>query len=93
MGGGANGIGCWSFYGIGGKDADQLIDKRTDAARRAVLNRAFACALREIGLVDRSDDLTKIVAEKIMEAAATGIDDPEAIARAAIKRLGLPDQR
>jgi hypothetical protein len=73
---------------------NQLIrDAKVDSAKTAMLNRAFECALEELGLVDRGDAMTKIVAEKIMEAAATGIDDPGAIARAAIKRLGLPDLR
>jgi len=41
-------------------------------------------------LVDRADALTNIVAEKIIEVGATAVTDPEEIARAAIKRLGLP---
>jgi hypothetical protein len=62
---------------------------KIDAIKGAVLNRAFEYALRELGLVDRADALTNIVAEKIIEVGATGTD-PQEIARAAIKRLGLP---
>ena len=71
---------------------NQLIKNgNLDANKVAVLNRAFEYALRELGLVDRDDALTKIVAEKIVEiGGASGISDPEGIARAAIKRLGLP---
>jgi hypothetical protein len=65
-------------------------DGKFDAERVAVLKRAFEYALRELGLVDRADALTDIIAEKIIEVGATGISDPEEIAAAAIKRLGLP---
>jgi hypothetical protein len=70
---------------------NQLIrDGKIDATRGAVLSRAFEYALRELGLVDRVDALTNIVAEKIIEVGATAVTDPAEIARAAIKRLGLP---
>ena len=71
---------------------DQLVrEGKIDATKATELNRAFEYALRELGLVDRADALTKIVAEKIIEVggAAAGTH-PEEIARAAIKRLGLP---
>ena len=41
-------------------------------------------------MVDRADALTDIVAGKIVEVGATTITDPVEIARAAIKRLGVP---
>ena len=66
-----------------------LKNGRFNAEKVAVLNRAFAFALRELDLVDRADALTDIVAEKIIEAGMIG-GDPEAIAKEAIKRLGLP---
>lgn len=68
-----------------------LKNSQLSAERAVVLNRAFQCALSELGLVDRADALTKVVAEKILEVGATGPSDPEEIARAAIKRLGLPN--
>jgi hypothetical protein len=40
-------------------------------------------------LADRADALTKIVAGKIIEVDATGMTDPEEIARAAYRRIGL----
>jgi hypothetical protein len=63
---------------------------KIDATKGAELTRAFEYALRELGLVDRADALTNIVAEKIIEVGATAATDPEEIARAAIKRLGPP---
>jgi len=69
---------------------NQLIKQGNIGADKVeVLNRAFEYALRELGLVDRPDALTKIVAGKIIEVDATGMTDPEEIARAAIKRLGV----
>ena len=70
---------------------DQLVrEGKIDATKATELNRAFEYALRELGLVDRADALTKIVAEKIIEVGATAGTEPLEIARAAIKRLGLP---
>ena len=70
---------------------NQLIrEGRIDTIKGAMLNRAFEYALRELGLVDRADALTKIVAEKLIEVGATAGTEPLEIARAAIKRLGLP---
>jgi hypothetical protein len=73
---------------------NQLIkDGKVDAETGAVLNRAFERALRELGLVNGKDAVIDIVAEKVVEVGATGTKDPDEIARAAIKRLNLPDAR
>jgi hypothetical protein len=64
-----------------------------DAEKAAVLNRAFEYALEELGLVNRDDALTDIVAEKIIEVGATRTSNYEEIARAAINRLGTPARR
>jgi hypothetical protein len=69
---------------------NQWIKHMFDAEKVAVLDRAFEHALRELGLVDRADALTGIVASKIIEVEASGISGAEEIAKAAIKRLGLP---
>jgi hypothetical protein len=67
---------------------NQLIrEGKIDATKGANLYRAFEYALRELGLVDRADALTNIVAEKIIEVGATAATDPEEIARAAIRSL------
>ncbi len=66
-------------------------DSKLSTECAAVLNRAFEYALRQLGLIDRADALTNLVAEKIIEVGATGISDPEAIAKAAPCRcVSLP---
>jgi len=73
---------------------NQLIkDGKVDAETGAVLTRAFECVLRELGLVNGKDAVTDIVAEKVVEVGATSTSDPDEIAKAAIKRLNLPDAR
>ena len=68
-------------------------DGKVDTETGAVLNRAFERALRELGLLNQKDAVTKIVAEKIVEVGATSTSDPDEIAKAVIKRLNLPDAR
>ena len=41
-----------------------------------VLSEAYADALRTLGLIDRSDPVTEIVAKKIIELAQQGERDP-----------------
>jgi hypothetical protein len=63
---------------VGPEDADRL-------------NQAYTYALRKLHLIDRNGDpVADIVARKIIEADATGISNPKEIAKAAIKKLGLP---
>jgi hypothetical protein len=54
------------------------------------LNRAFTFTLRSLSLVDRDDPVCEIVARKVIEINATGIRDPEEIARLTVTKLGLP---
>ncbi|MCC8952845.1 hypothetical protein H8B02_04985 [Bradyrhizobium sp. Pear77] len=54
-----------------------------------LLNKAFNFALRSIGLVDRNDPLCELVARKVIEAGAAGINDPKEIADLAVARIGL----
>jgi hypothetical protein len=54
-----------------------------------VLTRAFDRALRLLNLVDRDDPLTEMVARTIVEVGASTIREPNEIARAAIKKLGI----
>ena len=73
---------------------DQVIKEgKLDPESGAVLNRAYEHVLQELGLVNRKDAVTAVVAEKVVEVGATGTSDPEEIAKAAIKRLNLPDAR
>jgi hypothetical protein len=50
------------------------------------LNAAYAYALRSLGLVDRNDPLTEMLARKIIEVGVTE-SDPAKISEIAIKRL------
>jgi hypothetical protein len=51
---------------------------------------AYEQTLREIGLKERDDALTQLIAKKIIEVGQTGIRDPAQISQLAIKELGLP---
>jgi len=50
----------------------------------------YAETLRALGLKERDDSITRIVAKKVFEIAQTGIEDPAEISKLAIKRLGIP---
>jgi hypothetical protein len=49
---------------------------------------AYERALVELGLKDRNDPLTEIIAKHIIEIAHTGERDPDLICDAALKRIG-----
>jgi hypothetical protein len=51
---------------------------------------AYKQTLLVLGLKDRDDSLTRIVAQKIFEVGQTGIEDPEEISKLAMKQLGIP---
>ena len=51
------------------------------------LNRAFDLALKKLGLVDRNDPITEIVAAKIVEVARRGPRDPTEISNVALAEL------
>ena len=51
---------------------------------------AYEETLRTLGLKERDDPLTRIIAKKVFEIAQTGIEDPSEISRLAIKQLGIP---
>ena len=50
---------------------------------------AYNETLRALGLKDRDDLLTGLVARKVFEIAQTGIEDPAQISRLAIEQLGI----
>ena len=54
------------------------------------LEAAYEQTLRTIGLKDRGDPITEMIAKKIIEIAQTGVRDPAQIAMRAIKEIGLP---
>jgi hypothetical protein len=51
---------------------------------------AYEQTLLALGLKDRDDSLTRIVAQKIFEVGQTGIEDPAEISKVVIEQLGLP---
>jgi hypothetical protein len=50
------------------------------------VNRAFDLAMKSLGLVDRNDPFTEMVA-KVIAAAKRGLRDPVAISEAAASEL------
>jgi hypothetical protein len=53
----------------------------------AVLNRAFEYALRSLGLVDRNDPITEIVARKIIDVGTADLRDPAKISEITLRQL------
>ena len=54
-----------------------------------ILIAAFNRALRSLGVVDRNDPLTELIAREIIEIGATGVRDPVEICKIAIVRLSM----
>jgi hypothetical protein len=54
------------------------------------LEAAYEKTLRIIGLVDRDDPITEMIARKIVEIARTGVHDPAELSAIAIKEIGIP---
>jgi hypothetical protein len=65
-----------------------LRGSKLDPDKVELLNRAFDLALRSLGLVDRNDPITELVAEKVIEVHELGVNDPAEIADIAVKRIG-----
>jgi hypothetical protein len=53
------------------------------------LETAYEQTLRAIGLKDRNDPITEMIAKKIIEIAQTGVRDPAQISSLAIKEIGI----
>ena len=51
---------------------------------------AYEETLKALGLKNRSDPITQLVAKKIIEIAQTGVRDPLQLATIAIRELGSP---
>jgi hypothetical protein len=51
---------------------------------------AYEQTLRALSLKNRDDQITRLVAEKVIEVAQTGIRDPAQISERVIRELGLP---
>jgi hypothetical protein len=55
-----------------------------------LLATAYEDALRALKLNDRDDPITQLVAKRIIEAAQTGLRDPDSLCATAIKDLSVP---
>jgi hypothetical protein len=62
-------------------------DLRVNPEHAAGILEAYRQTLRSLGLVERSDPLTEIIAAKIVEIGLTGLRDPTAILDRALKDL------
>ena len=51
------------------------------------LTTAYEAALGEVGVTDRTDPLTEIIARKIIEVANTGERDPERLCELALENI------
>jgi hypothetical protein len=72
----------------------RLLEKSTfgpDEISRMTM--AYEEVLKYLGLVNRADPLTEIVASKIIEVANTGELDPAAMQQIVLKKLGVPPPR
>ena len=58
----------------------------------SVLTTAYEQTLEKLGLVERSDPITQIVAKKIIEIGQSGVRDPEQLSSLALKELGAGEQ-
>lgn len=56
------------------------------------LVKAYEQTLRTLGLIDRNDPITQLVAEKIIAVGRFGIEDPTEISKLALKALGVGGQ-
>lgn len=55
----------------------------------AVLTDAYERTLRKLGLVDRNDPITELIARKVIELALRGVRDAKMLTELAIKELGV----
>lgn len=54
-----------------------------------VMTTAYESALADLGLIDRNDPITELVANTILTIASTGERDPELIKQRALNVLGV----
>jgi hypothetical protein len=53
------------------------------------LSAAYECALKALGLANRQDPLTELVARKIIDVAETGEADPDRLCDRALEQLWI----
>jgi hypothetical protein len=56
----------------------------------AVLTDAYEGTLRAVGLVDRSDPVTELIAKKVLELAQRGVREAKQLSALAVEELGTP---
>jgi hypothetical protein len=61
-----------------------------DPATVETMNAAFLAACRRLGLVDKKDDLTRMVAFMVIDLAERGIRDAERLTAATLKEIDRP---
>jgi hypothetical protein len=57
----------------------------------ALMGNVFEDVLETLGLVDREDPVTTLVAQKVIELAHTGVRDPIRLKQLTLEALGLPN--
>ena len=65
----------------------RYITVEMESAEIKRLNSAYAKALRLLDLVDRSDPVTEIVANKVIEVGTSGVTDPQEIAEIVVSNF------
>lgn len=83
---------CWSIHLRGrtwcGVFSRRLLYGPEEIAR---LSTAYEQAWRTIGVKDRNDPLTELIAKKIIEIGQTGVKDRDQICSRAVEALDLPE--
>ena len=54
-----------------------------------VMKAAYEAALVDVGVSDRDDPITELIAKSIVNVAATGERDPKAVMQRALNALGV----
>jgi len=50
---------------------------------------AYEVTLKKLGLVDRDDPITQMIAKRIIELGQRGVLDPEHLSELAMRKMGL----
>jgi hypothetical protein len=61
------------------------------AANEARMGTAFEILLTRLGLKDRDDALTELLATRVIEAFEAGENDPQRICAHVLARIGIPN--
>ncbi len=55
-----------------------------------IMTTAYEAARERLGLVDRSDPLTELLARRIIDIARTGVRDPASLCDQVLQSIGKP---